>query len=96
MAISVVNGFVCTSSCDVAKAKKGEDPHPNLHAGDLINGQREPDGVGGSKRLDGPAVLFGGSLTELTPAQVVTGVAAAGQADPASLRRPGSSVDVLV
>jgi hypothetical protein len=26
--ISVVNGFLCTCSCDVAKAKRGVDPHP--------------------------------------------------------------------
>jgi hypothetical protein len=25
--ISIVNGFVCTSSCEAAKARQGKDPH---------------------------------------------------------------------
>ena len=29
MAISYVNGYLCTCSCDVSKAKRGEDPHPS-------------------------------------------------------------------
>ena len=35
MAISFVNGYVCTSSCDVAKANAnhGKDPHPASNAG---------------------------------------------------------------
>jgi len=52
MAVSIVNGFVCTSSCDVAKARKGEDPHPSSPAAG------EPQDA-----IDhGPAVLFGGAL----------------------------------
>jgi len=92
MAISIVNGFVCTSSCDVAKAKKGEDPHPNLHTLDGADGKpgnRNP----GSGSLDGPAVLFRGSLTD--PAQAVTGVDATGRADPANLWKQRFSIDVL-
>ena len=86
MAISFVNGFMCTSSCDVAKAKKGEDPHPNLHTLNEADEKR-----GGS--LDGPAVVFGGSLAERS--QAVSGVDAAGRAEPASLWTQGFSVDVL-
>ncbi len=89
MAISFVNGFMCTSSCDVAKAKKGEDPHPNLHPLDEADGKQGRDG----KALDGPAVVFGGALTD--PAQAVTGAAATDRAAPASLWKQGFSVDVL-
>ena len=90
MAISVVNGFVCTSSCDVAKAKKGEDPHPNLHLGD--SSEDKQDGKSG---LDGPAVLFGGALSGLSGSQAVTGVDATGQTDSAKLWKQRFSVDFL-
>ena len=93
MAISIVNGFVCTSCCDVAKAKKGEDPHPNLHAADPTNGARKADGATGG--LDGPAVLFGGSLAELARSQAVSGIDGSPQAGPAELWKQGFSVDVL-
>jgi hypothetical protein len=91
MAISFVNGFMCTSSCDVAKAQKGEDPHPNLHTLDEADGKQGRDGKAGG--LDGPAVVFGGSLAD--PAQAVTGAAATGRAAPANLWKQGFSVDVL-
>jgi hypothetical protein len=32
MAISFVNGYVCTSCSDVSKAKQGENPHPTTDA----------------------------------------------------------------
>jgi hypothetical protein len=92
MATSIVNGYTCFSSCDVAKAKKGEDPHPNLHAGDPSD--EKQDGKVGSG-LDGPAVLFGGALSGQSGAQAVTGVDATAQADPASLWKKKFSVDVL-
>ena len=91
MAISFVNGFMCTSSCDVAKAKKGEDPHPNLHSPNDADGKQGRDGK--SSALDGPAVVYGGSLTD--PAQAVTGAAATDRADRANLWKQGFSVDVL-
>ena len=40
MAISFVNGFLCTSSCDVSKAKQGVDPHPKL---DELQNSAKPD-----------------------------------------------------
>jgi hypothetical protein len=91
MAISFVNGFMCTSSCDVAKAKKGEDPHPNLHTTNDADGKQ---GRGGkSSALDGPAVVFGGSLADT--AQAMMGAAATDRPDPANLRKQGFSLDVL-
>ena len=53
--ISIVNGFVCTCSCDVSKAKKGEDPS---RPPGLLPGEDDPNKI---KRED-PAVLLGGVL----------------------------------
>jgi hypothetical protein len=69
MAISFVNGFLCTSPCDVAKARKGEDPHPSTHAG-RFDGRQKPEGPGGLKREDQPAVLFGGTLAGIAADRV--------------------------
>jgi hypothetical protein len=87
MAVSVVNGYVCTSSCDVAKAKQGKDPHPALNAA-----KGEPkDGA-----VDrGPAVLFGGSLSDLRGANGVKPPDAAAPADPANGRNRKLGVDRL-
>ena len=56
MSISVVNGYVCYSCCDVAKARHGEDPHKKL-------GQVEDDPAKLRAAAD-PAVVFGGALSE--------------------------------
>jgi hypothetical protein len=87
MAVSVVNGYVCTSSCDVAKAKKGEDPHPALHA---ANGAPQD---GASDR--GPAVLFGGSLRDARRAEAVTPPEATETSNPATWRDRKPGVDRL-
>ena len=60
MAISYVNGFLCTCSCDVSKAKRGEDPHPST---DPTKTDSKKDAAAGDARTDGPAVLYGGSLS---------------------------------
>jgi hypothetical protein len=61
MATTIVNGYVCTSSCDVAKAKKGVDPHPKPGAAP----EAKDDKVDHSGRANEPAVIFGGSLARL-------------------------------
>jgi hypothetical protein len=76
MAVSVVNGYVCTSSCDVAKAKKGEDPHPAIRA---ANGEPQDGAVD-----RGPAVLFGGSLSGARGAEGVQPPDASATSDPAN------------
>ena len=65
MTVSVVNGFVCYSSCDVSKAKKGKDPHPSTGAGN-VDQDSEPSSPG---RADQPAVVFGGSLPHVRSRQ---------------------------
>jgi hypothetical protein len=94
MAISVVNGYFCANSCDAAKAKKGEDPHPSTDPGSMDGNDRS------SVRADDPAVVFGGSLSSTLQAQAIQSqaVTATGSAqpdDPAAARRTGLAVDIL-
>jgi len=94
MAISVVNGYFCANSCDAAKAKKGEDPHPSTDLGSVDGNDRS------SARADDPAVVFDGSLSSTPQAQAIQSqaVAATGSAqpdDPASARRTGLAIDIL-
>jgi hypothetical protein len=87
MAVSVVNGYVCTSSCDVAKAKKGEDPHPAIHA---ANGEPQDGAVD-----HGPAVLFGGSLSDVRGAEGIKPPDATATSDPPKWRTRKPGVDRL-
>jgi hypothetical protein len=76
--ISFVNGYMCTSSCDEAKAKRGVDPHPNLHGSD--NDKADPKNpVDDPSGTSDPAVVFGGALTG-TAAVNPTSESAAGTA----------------
>ncbi len=94
MAISIVNGFVCTSSCDVAKAKKGEDPHPATGA-EKIAEEKEAKASDPSHASD-PAVVFGGALAQLPPSATVQPAGATRPTDPTSPRPPGSALDLTV
>jgi hypothetical protein len=59
--ISVVNGYVCTSSCDAASARAGKDP--NAPPGTPPGQSGKADKKSG---LDGqPATLLGGALKNL-------------------------------
>jgi len=52
--ISVVNGYVCTSSCEAASAKQGKDPHAT------------PGTSTKSPGFDGqPATVLGGALQDI-------------------------------
>ena len=89
--ISFVNGFLCTSSCDCAKARRGVDPHPKT---DDTQNPAKPDTKNGVVADDKGAVTFGGSLAAptATSATVVTA---------ASLPQPsgqvnGQAVNLLV
>ncbi len=65
MSVSVVNGYVCFSSCDAAKAKQGQDPNAPPGAA------QDPSKQDASKAKphDGqPATLFGGALKDLMDA----------------------------
>jgi len=88
MAVSVVNGYFCANSCDAAKAKKGEDPHPSTDPGSV-------DGSNNSSRADSPAVVFGGSLSNTLQSYAVTAASAAHPGDPAAAPRTGLAIDIL-
>ena len=93
MAISIVNGFFCANSCDVSKAKKGEDPHPSTGASEI-----DVDGTGvpsNRRRFDQPAVLFGGSLSGLSEYNRVRAPNDAPAAQSAALRNQALTVDIL-
>lgn len=92
MSVSVVNGCVCEGSCDVAKAKRGEDPHPATNA--FKTGESGTDASGVSP-LDGPAVVFGGALAQLSAAAAVTPVGASRAPNAASTNTPGRTLDIL-
>ena len=82
MVVSIVNGFFCANSCDVSKAKKGEDPHPAI-------GNAEADETQVAGRADQPAVVFGGALSDIQAGDPARAKA------PANLTKSGSVVDLL-
>lgn len=86
--ISVVNGYICCSSCDAAKAKQGKDPN-------ALPGT--PPGVDNKDKASGlasqPATVLGGILKDLATANAVT---IANAAAPANTAHRSSSVNRLV
>ena len=83
MSITVVNGYVCTSGCDEAKAKKGKDP--NAPPGT----PPDEDARKTSGFAHQPATVLGGILTDLAAANAVTPAAPANSI-------PQTGVNVLV
>ena len=55
--VSAVNGYVCFSSCDEAKAKQGKDPHTFP----------DPAEEKAKSRAHQPAVIFDGALKGSEP-----------------------------
>jgi hypothetical protein len=72
--ISVVNGYVCTSSCDVAAAKQGRDPNapPGALPGD--NDKKT------NSLAHRPATILDGALKDLANAGAAGDASAAGNA----------------
>lgn len=102
MAVSFVNGYLCTSGCDESKAKRGVDPHPSTNPANAGQG-----GVpSGPARTEGPAVLFGGSLVggslvggplgATSAVARVNPVDGAQSTDPSASRSSPHAVDLLV
>jgi hypothetical protein len=56
--ISIVNGYVCTTSCEVASAKQGKDPSAPPGSAPGISGKNR-----GSAFDSQPASILDGSLT---------------------------------
>jgi hypothetical protein len=93
MAISFVNGFLCTSSCDVSKAKRGVDPHPK--AEDVQNPEKATT-KNGVVTTDQGAVVFGGSLAATSTATGVSPASAVQSSVPANAQVRGQIVNLLV
>jgi hypothetical protein len=66
--IAYVNGYVCTTSCEAAAARAGKDPFapPGTPPGQSDKADK------GSGLDSQPATVFGGSLANLNPTNVVT------------------------
>jgi hypothetical protein len=71
--ISIVNGYVCTSSCDAASAKQGKDPNapPGTPPGQSGKNDKT-SGLSGQ-----PATILGGALKDGLSASAVTPAASA-------------------
>jgi hypothetical protein len=88
MSITIVNGYVCTSCCDEAKAKQGKDPNapPGTPPGD--DSKDKASGLASQ-----PATVLGGILKDLATANAVTPASAAA---PANTDGRPASVNLLV
>jgi hypothetical protein len=67
--ISVVNGYVCTSSCDAVSARAGKDPNapPGAPPGQSADKSGRKSGVDSQH-----ATVLGGALKDLTATDAVT------------------------
>jgi hypothetical protein len=96
MAISFVNGFLCTCSCDVAKAKLGQDPHPAEHAARLRNERANTEQTRlADVQSRPPSVVWGGSLADVFARDSAPPINPDNAADATPTAVPGSAVDVL-
>lgn len=86
--ISVVNGYVCNSSCDVESAKKGKDP--SAPPGSPPGTSSKTDKTSGIDQQ--PVTVLDGALKQLSAANIVS-AASASQPAGAGARQP--SVNLL-
>ena len=88
--VAVVNGYVCFSSCDVAKAKQGKDP--NAPPGAEFDPSKAHDPLKPKSVLDSqPATVFDGALQDLANAANPAGNAAS----TGSVYRSSAKIDRL-
>jgi hypothetical protein len=89
--ITIVNGYMCFSSCEAAKARAGEDPHK---AARQIQNELNKHERAAAEKF-GAAVVFGGSLQ--ASADAADAQAASTQSfGSTSADAVASSVDLLV
>lgn len=55
MAVTVVNGYLCTTCSEAAKARSGQNPHAQSPTSQTPDAQSDPTQT--------PAVVYGGALT---------------------------------
>jgi hypothetical protein len=87
MSITIVNGYVCTSCCDEAKAKQGKDPNAPPGTPPGVDA-KHASGLAGQT-----ATVLGGILKDLATANAVTPASAAA---PANTDGRPASVNLLV
>jgi hypothetical protein len=61
--ISIVNGYICTTSCEVASAKQGKDPSAPLGSALGASGKNKNAAFAGQ-----PATVLDGSLAKISDA----------------------------
>jgi len=83
MAISVVNGYLCYSGCDAAKARSGQNPHPSTNGAE--SGQS-----GSAQQNGGNGVIYGGILGALN---ATNNIAASGSPGETTVSK--STVDIV-
>jgi hypothetical protein len=79
--ISVVNGYVCTSSCEAANARQGKDP--NAPSGTPPGQSSKTDKT--SSFAGQPATILDGALKDLAFASAVTAASSAASSNRPSL-----------
>ena len=79
--ISVVNGYVCTSSCEAASARAGQDPNapPGTPAGAASKTDKTSPFAGQ------PATVLGGALKGLVSANALMPASDAASSNPPAL-----------
>jgi hypothetical protein len=92
--ISFVNGYLCTSSCDEAKARRGIDPHPKPDPTQPDGKADKSDRIRPASELRDPAVVFGGALAGMAAAAAGT-APRAGPPLPAPAQLTARLVDFL-
>ncbi len=93
--ISFVNGFLCTCSCDVSKAKQGVDPHPKTDGSQNSSKPHTPKN--GMVDSENPAVVLGGSLASSnTTANAVAPAASTDRQTQTQAQTQAQAVNILV
>ena len=90
MAVTVVNGYLCTSCAEAAKARSGQDPHAQSLANPSPNGSS--NAAQASNATQTPAVVFGGTLTGQN---AVAPAGNAAQTGGASGSPPSAGINIL-
>ena len=86
---------MCTSSCDVSKAKQGVDPHPKIdELQNTAKANPEENAPATGRDTDTGAVILDGSLRATSAA--VSPASAAQSAVAASIQAQGQFVNLLI
>ena len=86
VAVSIINGYVCYSGCDAAKARTGQNPHPKTDSSQP--GAPTSPTAGG---VQNPAVVFAGALANRN---AVAPPGTSQQAGPTNSAPPANSIDL--